>query len=65
MITFKTLDIFSGALFFTDLKARAQAFKSQMNYKLEKFFKNSYTLLCLCRYAWECLHTRFFRKTHP
>ena len=61
--TFKTLDIFSSALFFTDLKARAQAFRESD--KLGKFFKNSSMLLGMCRNVHECVYLRKWHQyTH-
>lgn len=44
--TFKTLDIFSSALFFTDLKARAQAFRESD--KLQIWESSLKILPCLC-----------------
>ena len=61
--TFKTLDIFSSALFFTDLKARAQAFRESD--KLGKFFKNSSMLLGMCRNVHECVHTHVSQEMTP
>ena len=57
--TFKTLDIFSSALFFTDLKARAQAFRESDKLQIWESSLKILPCLCVCvemyasAYIWE------------
>ena len=58
MNTFKTLDIFSSALFFSDLKARAQAFRESDKLQIWESSLKILPCFCVCveMYTSVCTH---------
>ena len=65
MNTFKTLDIFSSALFFSDLKARAQAFRESDKLQIWESSLKILPCFCVCveMYMSVCTHM-YLRKLH-
>lgn len=62
--TFKTLDIFSSALFFTDLKARAQAFRESDKLQIWESSLKILPCLCVCVEMYTCVHMgKFFKNS--